>query len=146
MRFGVPILLLLLLIIILLLLSARRDLAPCALRRSRIRDPASNFVTPVTCGYGPCYGSDSHFGQCLRPLPGRRRLLPAYAPLRTVRESFPSYGSSNPNLFAAVRAGGNGEVTFALLMVTLQTPTATGCVPEDASVASATVLCFLPVW
>ena len=32
--------------------------------------------------------------RCSEPLPGRRKRLPAHAPLRTVLESFPSHGSS----------------------------------------------------
>ena len=79
-------------------------------------------------------------------LSSRRGLLPARAPLRTVRESFPSYGSSNANLLAAGRSGGDRKATFALLMGYSPDTSHMGCVPEDASAASAAVFCFLPVW
>src|SRR5438477_8688643 len=52
------------------------------------------------------------------PVPSRGGLLPARPPLRTVLESFPSYGSSRSNRCALSRADGGNRATNGILRVT----------------------------
>jgi hypothetical protein len=49
-------------------------------------------------------------------LSGRCRRLPARTPLRTVRESFPSYGSSRSDRCALSRARGGNRATSQYLL------------------------------
>jgi hypothetical protein len=57
----------------------------------RVADEA-NVRTPDGIRY--LFLGGWHFSDALEDAPGRRERLPAHAPLRTVRESFPSHGSS----------------------------------------------------